>query len=240
MITLENAFVKALSKEHLKRAREKCGYVPSTRNALYHPKCRRDTEDEVELAMGVPETNEEMMQLINRIDSIYLESGQINTDGYKEMVLGIQERHYESIRVLVDLGFKSARMGQRALKENEIDIGAESSSGVTTVQGTRERQNLLQKASRAGEFYRVTNGGASLGCDDMLIAMERSRMEAKAKDLQKNRKELIVKLQTRRIALEILEDGGQPRRIDELKACIMWKSGITKKPIGNRNDLITM
>ena len=46
-------------------------------------------EDEVELAMGVPETNVEMMEFIHRIASIYLGSGQINTDSYKEMVLGI-------------------------------------------------------------------------------------------------------------------------------------------------------
>ena len=39
----------------------------------------------------------------------------------------------------MDLGFESGRMGQRAMKEEDIDIGVESSSGVTTVQGKRER-----------------------------------------------------------------------------------------------------
>jgi hypothetical protein len=239
-ITLENAFVKALSKEHLKRAREKCGYVPSTRHALYHPKCRREVEDEVELVMGVPETNAEMMDLIKRIDSIYLESGQTRTDGYKELVLGIQKKHNESIRVLLNAGFDFARIGQKIIREEEIDLEAELSIGVTTVEGTRERQNLLQKASRAGEYYRVTNGGAALGCDDMLIAMERSRMADKAKDLEKRRKEIKDKLQTRSRALDILKDGRQPRRIDELKTCIMWKSGLTKKPMEKKKELMAL
>jgi hypothetical protein len=241
MISVPKAFEICLSADHCRSGRYKCGYVPPNRNALYHDKCRREVEDEVQLVLGVPETNADMMNLINRIDSIYLDSGQTNNDGYKEMVLGIQLQNKTSIRKLLDLGFKFARMiGQRCIREEERDDEAESSIGVTTVPGTRERQDLMGQATRAGAYWKVTNGGAPLGCDDMLISMERLRMMDKAKDLEKERKELEEKLKTKGKALEILRDGGQPTRVSELKDCIMWKKGTTKQPKGKRGELLTL
>jgi hypothetical protein len=53
-----------------------------------------------------------------------------------------------------------------------------------TEPGTRERQDLLQQVTSAGQFFWFTMGGGAMNCTDMLYAFERKKMNKQAGTLK--------------------------------------------------------
>ena len=98
---------------------------------------------------------------------------------------------------------------------------------VQTEPNTRERQDLLMNFSTPGQYFSITRGGAPMTSNDMLIAIERKRMLAKAKKLQKKKDDIIAFSKEVRKAQDILSSGKSPDQWvqKELETMIKWKQG---------------
>ena len=74
-IELANAFQTSFTVDHCRSARQKCGYCPATRCALFHPKCRRVLGDNLENMNDAvsPRSNQELVECLNNKDDEILQ-----------------------------------------------------------------------------------------------------------------------------------------------------------------------
>lgn len=159
-IELCPAFEDALRPELIKKAREKCGYCPATRQALKSDRIRHEI---VETADGDVDCD---------------------ADPYGALLSILEKDNHEACNELIEAGYNAAavnnlRRSVRRVTAAQV-IGREATQ---TLPGTRERQDLLQTVQSAGQFFWFTMGGGAMNCADMLYAFERKRMGLEAKSL---------------------------------------------------------
>ena len=162
-----------------------CGYCPSTCEGRNHRKCRRNINDEVaeELYSRPPLNNNDLMnQLREEEERLLNPSGRGNH--YRDVLVRIQKMHDDACNMLEFLGFDPTIL-KISLNVEEVHNEVSSRPSVITLPGSRERQDLLQNArNTAGAFYKVTDGGDALNCDDHIIAKERILMLVEAKKIE--------------------------------------------------------
>ena len=230
-------------REHLRSAREKCGYCPANRAALFHRKCRREIDDDVleEVTInGFPANNNDLIKRLNEIESKILNCG-LNgdaKDAYNELLAKISSMNKESCCTLENLGFSLAKLGRRSIAQDDEDIYPIRAS-VTTMPDTRARQDALQNAKRmrAGDFFKITSGGDALNCTDMLLSLERKRMKKLAEKMLKKKDAALKRKKLVKEACAIVRKGG-PKDNQQLITCIQWKAKLPTKPKGKKAELI--
>ena len=161
---LRNAFEEAFAVPLLRSAREKCGYCPASRNALKHPKCRREEGVDLEEGMynAIPQTIEELEENIRKFHDDILHRGNDSTDYYTEMIRKLEEMNKISCQELVNLGFEGAELAKKIASESRERAGLPSTTTTSTTThpaGSRARQDQMQMARYPGEFFNITSGG---------------------------------------------------------------------------------
>jgi hypothetical protein len=158
------AFEDGLRPDLIKKAREKCGYCPATRQALKSDRIRHEI---VETADGDVDCG---------------------ADPYGKLLSILEEDNHKACNQLIEAGYNTAAVNNFYRRVRRVTaaqvIGREATQ---TLPATRERQDLLQTVQTAGQFFNFTMGGAAMNCSDMLYAFERKNMDAKAKRLIKIR-----------------------------------------------------
>jgi hypothetical protein len=244
-VQIINAFEKAFTSQHIMAANFKCGYCPANRNALLNEKCRRILGDRAHDSNSLNEkyihlaSTAKLSAYLHKLEDDFLFDGGGNYAGnglYDQVILSIGEKNKVAVRTLQTLGFSKASLALKTAANDNQDIGETSridssacrSIGAKTKGGTRERQELLARSKKAGQFFTITGGGDALNCDDMLIAMERTRMKKKAETLQKLKDELIVREKVVKEAKEIMKTKGGPILRNDFVTCLKWKTGQAK------------
>lgn len=232
-----NAFERAFTPDHLKSAREKCGYCECTRKALLNPRCRREFGDDVDESLfnGCPADNDELLMHISNIENSILRCGEgSDTTSYDELLLTIEELNHKAVHDLYNLGFHKAKILKTSVKRNDSQI--ESNRRNTTTQpGTRERQLRLEQAKSVGQFFQFTEGGDAKTCDDMLIALERMDMRKKAKSMGKERAIALKRREVVSRVNDIMANGG-PRLKDDYKDLVEWETMKKSKSKDRRTE----
>jgi hypothetical protein len=209
-VNLEPAFDMAFDKEHLDRAKAKCGYCPSTRAALGSTKVRR------EVVLG----------------SALEPSVDTEEDPIGKMYKEIECQNHEAVKFLIEKGYKTAnklKLSLRKVDANKVNGRAH----VLTEPNTRERRDLLAKVSTAGQFFHVTNGGGPMNSNDALIAWGRKDTAKRVAALLKKKEALCAFQSTVRAVTALFERKPEAKwklwTIPELKLVIGWKQGLTPK-----------
>ena len=246
-IELSNAFQTSFTVDHCRSARQKCGYCPATRCALFHPKCRRVLGDNLENMNDSvsPRSNQELVECLNNKDDETLLGCDNGENMYAKMMLNIEKMNEESCRKLQDLGYANASVLRRKLHKDNIFVAELNAHSIRTyLPGSRERQDQMTRARYPGEYFAITSGSAPNNCDDMLIAMQRSQLGKDVKQLEKKKAEIKKRQKIVREATDIMErtnDGTNKKRGPttnaELKVCIQWKENLEKPPKGKQIEL---
>ena len=237
VVQLDNAFLTAFSAQHLKSAREKCGYCPCTRRSLHDPKVRREMGDEdIDSNSSIPANNVELDELIRKLSLDILRENPNDcangVNAYDRILKDIESMNHNAVATLTNAGYSRATLCKTTVKENDNDVFHSSRENVATRPNTRERQELLASSkNKAGPFFRITRGGAELNCSDMLISIEMNRMKDKAKKLQKMKADCLSRAALLEEVDEIMDECGGPMRVFQYKKCIEWK---TKKKAGQK------
>ena len=185
LIHLKAAFTMGLRPENIRSAREKCGYCPATRNALKSDRLRHE---------------------IVETEGTEVESG----DPYSSLISMMEQDNHHAAEALISAGYSETAVN--SLRRDAPRITEAQVSGrnaVSTMQNTRERQDLLGTVKTAGQFFRYTMGGDALNCTDMLLAYARANMEEEHKSMLK-RKELASKFQPIKEKFDALIASGRP------------------------------
>jgi hypothetical protein len=199
-IVLEAAFTKYFSREHIQKAREKCGYFPATRNALRSDRLRH------ELVEGEDEAvNEE-------------------EESYGSILEKLEQQNHSAVARLVEKGYALATLGKRTV-ERITASQTEGRAAVKTLPNTRERQDLLMTCSRAGHFFEATDGGGVMNSADMMLARERKDMLQRAKALEKAKKNLTDYAAVSTEAVEVFKKPYKDWLKPDFKIAIKYKHG---------------
>jgi hypothetical protein len=204
---LPNAFSLYLSPTHIKRAREKCGYFPATRQALRSTKVRVEVADLDSDSEGESQY-EDPMQLL---------------------LLDLERHNHEAVHRLKANGYAEADAARRYVKRIRVSTSSvddDDNIVARTEPNTRERRLALEQASTAGQFYAVTNGGQVANHSDFLISREFKRMRAEAKDMRsvKKKNERFFK-SIEPAARKAYRSNYEQWNVNDLKAVISYRRG---------------
>ena len=121
-----------------------------------------------------------------------------------------------------------------------------------TAPQSRQRQDLLAKASTAGSRFYAT-GGEMLNSDDFFIAEERKARKEEAKRMSDKKEEVLVlnaqeseaktvmeKLQTKKGKDAYTDDDAKALDLASLKILYKWKHGKAPKPGFNKAHLLAV
>jgi hypothetical protein len=168
IITLDKAFEKGLTPDLIKGAREKCGYCPATRAALFSDRLRHEIVEDA--------------------------SGNIDTeaDPYGEMLDQVEKDNHQVADRLIEKGYPEAAVGHMRIAIRRVTANqVEARAATITQAGSRARQDALMQVSTAGQFFHVTNGGWVMNCSDMLFAHERKLMATRLQKMLKEKEACI-------------------------------------------------
>jgi len=214
-IHLRNAFEEGLNPSKIKGAMEKCGYIPATRVLLNSEKLIHKLSDD------------------DDIDS----KNNGKADVHKRLIASLERRNHLVVDELINKGY---RLADR-LKQNIQRISKKkmSSSNSITVPYSFKRQKLLMNTRQGGEWFKATNGGAPLNCDDAIIAMEREQILDQKNCVKKRNKAFEVRQKEIKTAQRVRGTKGRrynPKgkknrsgtfkanwTVADLKAMIKWK-----------------
>ena len=157
-IGLQNAFEEAFGFETNKRVWKDIGIIPFNRKCLQDDKVKHEL---VVLADGT-------------ID--------LDADPLTETLLSIERSNKNAVDFLNKLGFDGEQFRKCA-----PSVAIAKLNTAVTVPQTRERQNVLLKATSAGDRFRATGGG-HIGLDDWFIGKERERRDATVLKLSERKK----------------------------------------------------
>jgi hypothetical protein len=111
-------------------------------------------------------------------------------DPMQQLLIDLEKQNHEVADRLKANGYAEAEKARRCV--NRIKVSTSDDDDDTplarTEPNTRERRLALERASTAGQFYAVTNGGQVANHSDFLISREYRRMRAEAKDMQSVKK----------------------------------------------------
>jgi hypothetical protein len=162
-LVLQPAFETSLQPRHIKKAREACGYCPATRSALRSDKLRHE--------------------IVETTDGIIDE----DADPYGCLLASIEKDNLDACQKLIDAGYpKDAVLALHKIANRVTAAQVHSRETTRTIEGTRERQDLLTKIKSAGQFFWVT-GGAAMNSSDVLLAHARKEMTIAADSLKARR-----------------------------------------------------
>jgi hypothetical protein len=198
---------------HLKQARERCGYLPSTRAALNDKKVRHEVIEAVDSDYDEDALSIEELDPVGSLYKIY------------------EEQNHEAVLRLLSKGYLLAtklKMSLCCVEANQIAGRAR----VLTEPNTRERQDLLMGVSTAGGFFAVTNGGGPMNSNNAILAYARKKLKANAKELRKEKAAVNGIMSKHQRALTLLGDSRKPQHlwqskwnVADLKSIIEWKQG---------------
>ena len=220
-IELEPAFDMALDEDHLQRAKEKCGYLPSTRAALKSVKVRH----EVVVGTGRSSNDDDD----GSVDSNYM------ADPIAELYESIEDLNRSACMILTNSGYKLASKLQLTLRKVQPNQ-VQGRQSVLTVANTLQRHDLLMKVVTAGKYFHVTNGGVPMNSnDEALIAHARKEMTATGVKMQKEKDDLreysVVCQQVEELFLTKPEESWDRRWTNsDLRLVIHWKQGPKPQP----------
>jgi hypothetical protein len=149
-VDLPNNFSEGLAPERFERACLKCGYIPATRIALKSEKLHHE---------------------------LFLNSdGEVDHDADPlGMILKQLEQHNHQVEEeLAERGFLIAKNIKRSI--NVISGTRRAARSTKTLPNTRERQEALMGILTAGAWFKITNGGVPMNCNNAIIALELERL----------------------------------------------------------------
>lgn len=217
VVELENSYLNGLTREKIKRAKDKCGYHPSTHAAL--------SNERIRISIGEEDAPNEC------------------PDPYGELCATLEAQNKKDVEFLEQRGYKKASTLRRELLRVTTEQSEGRERGVSFPDGSRELQDALAKTKRPGEFFRLTNGGAPMNCDMVLIGKARQEMLRLA-DKEEARKHKIEAWQKHReVAYAIFETDGVDVAptdliVPTLKSLIRFKQG--PYPKAPNNEKVTV
>jgi hypothetical protein len=203
-VELENVFAKYFHPDHIEAARKKCGYSPATRNALKSSQIRHEV---IEADDGNP--NEEADPLGPLLDEL-------------------EKQNHAMVEALEAKNYHLARQAKRFVNRTTV-AQQQGTRAVSTVENSRERQDLLLEAHTAGKFFHVTGGGGLMNSSDALMARERKVMSKAAEALEKKKKLLQDFAKKVRPAKELMRKPSNSWKAPELKLVLMYIEGPAEK-----------
>ena len=203
-VELRNAVAEGLKPEHIRTAREKCGYCPATRAALKSNRIRHEV---------IETTDGEIDEEADPVGALYL---------------SFEKDNNAAVNELVNEGFALAAECRQSIKR----VTANQVAGRTiteTVPGSRLRQDLLARCSSAGQHFRITGGGGVINQTDMLIGTVRIQMADDAVLLAKRKEASAEWDVAKQLGEGVLQTKGAGRyktwRKDEMRWVITWMLG---------------
>jgi hypothetical protein len=113
--------------------------------------------------------------------------------------------------------------------------GATEYTCTVTLPQTRERQELLTKATRAGDWFQVTNGGGPMNCSDALLGIIMKNWDEELEKLVQKQDDCLKLVEKKKAADAVLANEERPYaswRMDEFKTMVIWKQGLKPLPTG--------
>jgi hypothetical protein len=149
---------EGFTKEQMASANRKVGYCPATRNALNHPKCRIDIDDNFEGFENdkyLPQTNDQLKQYISNHMDEYLNRDENNPslNAYSASLVNLSALNKYSIDKLNELGFDKAILAYRRIKrrEDRVPVGQDEEMNTTYPPGSDERRDAMQTCRQKEE-----------------------------------------------------------------------------------------
>ena len=209
-IVLPNAFQIAFSKEHVKAANEKCGYVPSNRIALDSDKLRHEL----------------VLDLDGEVDE------DSNNTVHSALLLSIEKLNHSIVEKLEKEDFMTANTLKRTVNRTDRSVSDDIESdtnGTVTMPGTTARQQALMKATTAGQFFFATNGGAEMNSENCLLAAEMKCYEKELKELKRRKNNAMSYRKSYQAAKMVVENekisqDSSKWTTTQIKSMIRWKN----------------
>jgi hypothetical protein len=203
-LQLKNAYKLAFTAEKIRRARVKCGYCPATRNALMSDRIRHEVYMNDN---GVDEERDPLGVLYDELE----------------------KQNHDVVDALVSKGYTSAIHLRRCIDRISARQ-VEGRESVSTEPHTREHQDLLMRASTAGQFFRATQGGGALNCSDALLGYARRDMHDKADVMEKKKKDALKYEKDARHGWTIYDrkPNHSTWNVGEMRSVIRWLQGLAQ------------
>jgi hypothetical protein len=189
-----------------------CNVGPATRNALTSSRIRHE--------------------------AVFSENGELDeeADPYGALLLELETQNHKACDRLVQMwGHTSANTICRRDINRISERQTEARMSVVTLPHTRERQELLTLATRAGDWFRVTNGGGPMNCSDALLGIITKNLDEELEKLEQKRADCWKLVEKKAAADAVLADEARPYanwRMDEFKTMVIWKQGLKPLPPG--------
>jgi hypothetical protein len=169
---------------------------------------------------------------------VFSENGKLDeeADPYGALLLELEiQNHGACDRLVQNWDYASANTICRR-DINRISEGqTEGRMSTATLPHTRERQDALTRATRAGDWFRVTNGGGPMNCSDALLGIITKNWDEEVADLKKKREDCLKLADKKAAADAILANAERPYaiwRLPEFKTMLVWKQGVNPVPTG--------
>ena len=169
---------------------------------------------------------------------MFSEIGELDeeADPYGSLLLELEtQNHGACDRLVQQWGHTSANTICRRDVNHISERQTEARLSTITLPHTRERQELLTKATRAGDWFRVTNGGGPMNCSDALLGVIMKNWDDELEKLVQKQDDCLKLVEKKAAADAVLANEERPYaswRIDEFKIMVTWKQGMKPLPTG--------
>jgi hypothetical protein len=163
---------------------------------------------------------------------VFSENGELDeeADPYGALLIALETQNHAVCDQLVEKwGHASANTICRRDINRISERQTEARENTVTLPHTRERQELLTKAKRAGDRFKVTNGGGPMNCSDALRGIVLKNWDDEMEKLLQKQDDCLKLVEKKAAADAILADEGRPYaswRMDEFKTMVIWKQGL--------------
>jgi hypothetical protein len=159
---------------------------------------------------------------------VFSEQGELdeNADPYGALLIALETQNHAACDRLVEKwGHASANTICRRDINRISERQTKARQSTVTLPHTKERQELLTKATRAGDWFRVTNAGGPMNCSDALLGIVRKNWDDEMEKLAQKQDDCLKLVVKKAAADAVLADEDRPYaswRIDEFKTMVIW------------------
>ncbi|CAJ1937686.1 unnamed protein product [Cylindrotheca closterium] len=198
------------------KRRDEINEVNDDEDALEDPKLIEeidvvdDDEDTLEDPNIVDEINEVNLdedalgdpKIVDEISKVDDDEAEELTSMTK-VLLKVEKMNHRAVDELISCGYTLASKLRRTVRRvTRRSFG----KGIVTAPGSRERQELFAKMTRAGDYFRITGGGGVINTADVLIGLEIKGMKKEVEKELKRKKVLQSFYSCRRRATKLMQE----------------------------------
>ena len=140
---------------------------------------------------------------------MFSEQGELdeNADPYGALLIALETQNHAACDRLVEKwGHASANTICRRDINRISERQTKARQSTVTLPHTKERQELLTKATRAGDWFRVTNAGGPMNCSDALLGIVRKNWDDEMEKLAQKQDDCLKLVVKKAAADAVLAD----------------------------------